>query len=226
MRLWIIAFTQLLLVFGHYKDWLDWPLLFPLLLTFPSRLWQSKRAQSLGSPQSWNIMLLVPHIVPKCIQPSIQSTGATTIWLPFEESVKSLSNHISGSMRVEMCSAGLWHPSYGISTSWVMGVKKGEAPSLPVPDGLLCVCWSGSRRRQQPKSNGERDSRVDWPTSSELPSRAGRQSRFPVQNVSPRLSLIDILTNAENYSKEICLYIWRLDVCQEGNDFFYICVRR
>lgn len=109
-----------------------------------------------------------------------------------------------------MYTAGLWHPSYGISTSWVMGVKKGKRLSLSVPDGLVCVGseqwasewasgrageWVNTRRPPwqplcwQQKSNGTGPPEMIGPPRlsfhQELAIRATLQSSFS-DNVAGR----------------------------------------
>lgn len=104
---------------------------------------------------------------------------------------------MSGCRRLEeMYTAGLWHPSYGISTSWVMGVKKGkcflsrcqmgswvldrscERVSEWASEWVNSPFWQPLRRQW----NGTGDSRDDWPTSSELSSRTGNESHFTIQH--------------------------------------------
>lgn len=92
-----------------------------------------------------------------------------------------------------MYTTGLWHPSYGISTSWVMEVKQGKLFLSQCQMGLYvldqsseCVSewvservnewvntcgpsWQLSRSTAQIKWH--RGSRNDWPSSFELPSR-------------------------------------------------------
>lgn len=121
-----------------------------------------------------------------------------------------------------MYTAGLWHPSYGISTSWVMGVKKGKALSLSVPDGLVCAEWElwVSERvnewvseqlrpflavplRQQQKSNSTGDAKDDRPYLVWASVENWQEKTL----YNPARELL---------KNKLSFYILHLNVCQKG----------